>query len=161
MKIITFLSPQIALLVFLVMLFAYLIFLDTAGAFRQKFLQFGPSPDTKFLNMTLDTWGKVITVYVISFFSALSLSYYQNFAGIFVSGVLLNPAYKDKINQSRLWSTILVSVDPIITAIIGILNVLVALTLQLQFIIWQIVGNLILTIPMNIFIMSKHKFTSA
>lgn len=156
-----FLSPQIALLVFVAALFVYLIFLDKEGAFQKKFLQFGPAPDAKFLNMTLNTWGKVISVYVIAFFSAASLSYYQNVASSFVTGVLLNPAYKGKVYQSEFWSKVLVVVDPMITAVMGIINILVALTLQLQFIIWQILGNLVITIPNNLYIISKRNFISS
>lgn len=160
MKSTQLLTPQIALLIFVTALFIYLIFLDREGAFQKKFLQFGPAPDAKFLNMTLNTWEKVISVYVIAFFSAASLSYYQNYASSFVNQVLINPAYKGKINQSEFWSKVLVTIDPIITAIMGILNILVAMTVQLQFIIWQILGNLIITIPTNLSIISKRTFTS-
>jgi hypothetical protein len=160
MKSLQLLKPQIALLVFVVALFIYLIFLDKEGVFQQKFLQFGPDPDAKFLNMKLNTWNKVISVYVIAFFSAASLSYYQNFASAFVNQVLINPAYKGKIHQSEFWSKILVAVDPLITAVMGILNILVAMTLQLQFIIWQLIGNLVITIPNNLRILSSRQFTS-
>lgn len=160
MKSVELLRPQIALLIFVVVMFVYLIFLDREGVFQKKFLQFGPAPDAKFLNITLNTWSKVILVYFIAFFSSASLSYYQNYASSFVNQVLIHPAYKGKINQSEMWSKILVIIDPIITSLMGILNILVTMTLQLQFIMWQIIGSLIVTIPTNLSILSKRRFIS-
>jgi len=139
----------------------YLIFLDKEGAFQEKFLRFGPAPDSKFLNITLDKWSKVITIYFIAFFSARSRSYYQNIDSSFVNGVLLNPAYKDTVKQSRFLSSILVIVDPIITASMGVLSILVTLTQQLQFIFFQILGTLVVTIPSNLYNLSFKKFSSA
>lgn len=160
LKDIPFLKPQVALAIFVIIIILYLIFLDKEGAFQAKFLRFGPSSDSKFLNITLDKWSKVITIYFVAFFSALSLSYYQNIASSFVTGVLLNPAYKNTIQQSRLLSNILVTVDPIITAIMGIISILVTLTQQFQFIFFQILGTLIVTIPVNLYNLSFKKFVS-
>jgi len=161
LKNIPFLKPQVALAFFVTVMVLYLIFLDKEGAFQEKFLRFGPAPDSKFLNITLDKWSKVITIYFIAFFSALSLSYYQNIASSFVNGVLLNPAYKDTVKQSRFLSSILVIVDPIITASMGVLSILVTLTQQLQFIFFQILGTLVVTIPSNLYNLSFKKFASA
>lgn len=152
--------PQVALVVFIGLLCAYLIVLDKEGAFQKKFLNFGPSPDTSFLNIQLDSWSKVISVYLIAFFSALSLSYYQNIASSYVTGVLLNPAFKDTIRNSEMWSKIMVSVDPIINAIMTAVNFFVTLTMEFQFIIFQLVGTLIITIPSNLRTVSFKKFTS-
>jgi len=151
-------KPQFALIIFTVILIAYIIILDKEGAFQKKFLNFGPSPDTKFLNIHLNSWSQVISVYFIAFFSAFSLSYYQRFASSFVSGVLLNPAYKEPIKHSKTWSNVLGIVDPVINAIMSAINFFVTLTMEFQFIICQLLGTIAITIPANIYEISKKTF---
>jgi hypothetical protein len=154
------LRPQFALLFFIGALFVYIIVLDKEGAFQQKFLHFGPSPDTTFLNIKLTSWKQVISVYAIAFLSALSLSYYQNIASSFVSGVLNNPAYKDTIKHSRLSANILGIADPIVNALMTAINFFVTLTMEFQFIFFQLLGTVIVSIPSNLYNISQKKFTS-
>jgi hypothetical protein len=155
-----FFQPQVALIVFVAILVGYLIFLDKEDTFQKKFLRFGPSPDSKFLNINLDTWGKVIAVYIISFISALSTSYYKNITGSFVSGVLLNPAYNQRIDHSKWWARILVSVDPLITSIMSIIQIFVSLIMEFQYLLPQIIGGLLVTIPYNLINLSTKKFST-
>lgn len=161
MKFSDLLKPQFALLFFIVALLVYLIVLDSEGAFQKKFLNFGPSSDTKFFNIQLKTWPQVISVYVIAFFSALSLSYYQNIASFYLNNVLLNPAYKGKIHHSKYWSKILGVADPIINAIMVAINFFVTLTMEFQFIFFQLLGTISVSIPSNLYTISKKKFTLA
>jgi hypothetical protein len=159
MKFSALLRPQFALFIFIIALVIYIIILDKEGAFQKKFLNFGPSPDTKFFNIQLRSWSQVISVYIIAFFSALSLSYYQNIASYYLNKVLLNPAYKDPIRHSKFWSYILGIADPIVNAIITAINFFVTLTMEFQFIAFQLLGTIIISIPSNISEISKKKFT--
>lgn len=152
-------DPNIALVIFICIAIGYLIFLDKEGAFQKKFLHFGPSSDTKFLHFTIDTWGKVIAVYFIGFISALSVSYYTNVTGSYVTGVLLNPAYKDIIKRSEFWSKVIVAVDPIITWIMSTIQIFITLTMQLQFMIPQFFGHIIVAIPANLKSVSLKRFS--
>ncbi len=152
-------DPNIALIVFLIIAVGYLIFLDKEGVFQKKFLHFGPSPDTRFFHFTIDTWGKVIAVYLISFISAISVSYYTNITSSYVSGVLLNPAYKDTIKRSEFWSKVIVVLDPIITWIMTSLQFFITLTMQLQFMIPQFLGHILIAIPTNLKQLSLKKFS--
>jgi hypothetical protein len=161
MKFNDLLRPQFALLSFIVALLVYIIVLDKEGAFQKKFLHFGPSSDTKFFNIQLKTWPQVISVYIIAFFSALSLSYYQNIASFYLNNVLLNPAYKKTINHSKFWSKILGIADPIINAVMAAINFFVTLTMEFQFIFFQLLGTISISIPSNLFTISKKKFTLA
>jgi hypothetical protein len=156
---IQFFDPSIALIFFLLIAIGYLIFLDKEGVFQKKFLSFGPSSDTKFLHFTIDTWGKVIAVYFIGFISSLSTSYYTNVTGAYVNGVLLNPAYKDIIRRSEFWSKIIVVVDPIISWIMTSLQFFITLTMQLQFMIPQFIGHIIIAIPSNLRNISIKRFS--
>lgn len=159
MKFETLLRPQFALLFFIGTLLIYIIVLDKEGAFQKKFLNFGPSSDTKFFNIKLTTWPQVISVYIIAFLSALSLSYYTNIVSYYINNILLNPAYKDKIKHSRFWSNIIGIADPVINAIMSAINFFVTLTMEFQFIFFQLIGTIVVSIPSNLLIISKKKFT--
>jgi hypothetical protein len=159
MKFETLLRPQFALFIFIIALIIYLVVLDKEGAFQKKFLHFGPSPDTRFFNIQLKTWPQVISVYVIAFLSALSLSYYQNIASYYVNKVLLNPAYKDPIKHSKYWSYVLGIADPLVNAIMAAINFFVTLTMEFQFIAFQLLGTIVVSIPSNLSEISKKKFT--
>lgn len=161
MKFSTLLRPQFALFIFIIALIIYLVVLDKEGAFQKKFLHFGPSSDTQFFNIKLRTWPQVISVYIIAFFSALSLSYYQNVASYYVNRVLLNPAYKDPINHSKYWSYVLGIADPLVNAIMAAINFFVTLTMEFQFIFFQLLGTTVVSIPLNISEISKKTFTLA
>ena len=160
MKFEALLRPQFALFIFIIALIIYIILLDKEGAFQKKFLNFGPSSDTQFFNIKLRTWPQVISVYIIAFLGALSLSYYQNVASSFVSGVLLNPAYKGTIQHSKTWSYTLGFFDPIITALMTAINFFVTLTMEFQFIFFQLLGTVAVSIPSNLYFISKKKFIS-
>jgi hypothetical protein len=153
------LEPRIAMIIFMLVIVGYLIFLDKENAFQNKFLHFGPSPDSKFLNISLDNWGKVISVYLIGFISAFSTSYYSNVTSSFVSGVLLNPAFKDKIEHSAYWGKILVVVDPIISWIMTSFQFFITLTMELQYMLPQFLGHIAVTIPTNLYNISFKKFS--
>jgi hypothetical protein len=159
MKFETLLRPQFALFIFIIALIIYLVVLDKEGAFQKKFLHFGPSPDTQFFNIQLKTWPQVISVYIIAFLSALSLSYYQNIASYYVNKVLLNPAYKDPIKHSKYWSYVLGIADPLVNAIMTAINFFVTLTMEFQFIAFQLLGTIVVSIPSNLSEISKKKFT--
>jgi hypothetical protein len=159
MKFETLLRPQFALFIFIVALIVYIVVLDKEGAFQKKFLRFGPSSDTKFFNIQLKTWPQVISVYIIAFLSALSLSYYQNIASYYVNKVLLNPAYKDPIKHSKYWSYVLGIADPLVNAIMAAINFFVTLTMEFQFIAFQLLGTIVVSIPSNLSEISKKKFT--
>lgn len=161
MKFETLLRPQFALFIFIIALIIYLTILDKEGAFQKKFLNFGPSPDTQFFNIKLRTWPQVISVYIIAFFSALSLSYYQNIASYYVNKVLLNPAYREPIKHSKYWSYVLGIADPLVNAIMAAINFFVTLTMEFQFIFFQLLGTVVISIPVNILEISKKTFTLA
>ena len=159
MKFKTLLRPQFALFIFIIALIIYLIILDKEGAFQKKFLRFGPSSDTQFFNIKLKSWPQVISVYIIAFFSAVSLSYYQNIASFYVNKILLNPAYKDPIKHSKYWSYVLGIADPLVNAIMTAINFFVTLTMEFQFIFFQLLGTIIISIPSNLSEISNKKFT--
>jgi hypothetical protein len=152
-------EPRFALIIFIAILVGYLIFLDKENAFQTKFLRFGPSPDTKFLNIKLDAWAKVIAVYFIALLSSLSSAYYSSVTSSYISGVLLNPAYKDKIQQSKFWSKVLVAIDPIMSWVMQLFQLFATLTLELQYMLPQLLGHLAIFIPANLYTLETKRFS--
>ena len=147
-----FFNIKTAFIIFVVFIIIYMVTLDEEDAFKQKFLNFGPSKDTKFLNMTLDTWPKVISVYCIGFFSSLLTAYYQTVSNDFIHSYVWNPAYTKKIQVSKIWTQMIVSIEPLLYWILSTLNFFVNLTLEIQYLIPKFLGNVPIQIGMAIII---------
>ena len=153
-----FFNPKTAFLIFLIFIIVYLILLDVEGAFQKKFLNFGPSEDTEFLNMKIDTWEKVILIYLIGFFSSLLTSYYETVSFDFIHSYIWNPAYKEKINISKSWTTAIVAIEPILYWILNILNFFITLTMELQYIIPKFLGDIVINIPYGIYKVNQKEY---
>ena len=155
-----FLNPKIAFIIFLTFIIIYLVLLDEEGAFQKKFLNFGPSKETKFLNMTLDTWPKVISVYLIGFFSTLLTSYYNTVSYDFIHSFIWNPAYNKPIKISKKWTQLIVSTEQVLYWILSTLNFFVTLTMELQYIIPKFLGDIIVNVPYGLYKVEQKKFIS-
>jgi len=140
-------KPKISFLIFLFFLIGYLILLDEEGAFKNNFLKFGPDPNTKFLGMAMNTWEKVILVYFISFFSSLLQTYSSTAMFNFIYLKLWNPAYKKKINLTKTWAQLIASVEPLLTWVLAIIQFFCSMTMQLQYLIPQFLGQALTSIP--------------
>ena len=147
-----------AYFVLIVSLILYLILLDEEGAFTKKFMHFGPSDDAEFINMKINTWPKVITVYVIGFVTSLLIYYYNAVADNYIHQYLWNPAYKDVIPMTKGWVTLITIVDQLIFPILAVLQFFVNMTVRMQFIIPNILGRLVIGIPNVLYMISKKKF---
>ena len=154
----TFFEPRIAFGIFVVFIIIYLILLDVEGAFSENFLKFGPDKNTKFLGMKMDTWTKVILVYVVSFFSSILTSYYGTVMWDFIHSKVWNPAYKEKIGISKLWTTIIVVIDPLLYWVLTIIDFFITLTMRLQFLIPQFIGTSLIDIPYALMKINENKF---
>jgi len=153
-------EPRIALVVFVVFMIGYLILLDVEGTFAGNFLTFGPDDDTTFLNMKIDTWEKVIIIYVLGFVTAFLTSYYQTVMFDFIHSKIFNPAFKDAIDIPKKWVQAIVSLDPILYWILTVIQFFINLTMRLQFILPQLVGTAIIDIAYGHKKVNENKFTS-
>jgi len=153
-----FFEPKMAFLIFTVFVFVYLVSLDEEGAFQKKFLNFGPSKDTKFFNMTLDSWDKVILVYVIGFCSSLLTSFYGTVSNDFIHQYIWNPAYTKTIQVSKLWTSLIVTIEPLLFWILGILNFFINLIMELQYIIPKFLGAIMIDIPYSLYKVNQKKY---
>jgi len=152
-------NPVIAFSIFVGFIVLYLVFLDVEGAFTQGFLEFGPSKEAKFLNMKLDTWEKVILVYIIGFVSSLLTSYYNTTMFDFIHSKIWNPAYKEKIEMSKTLAYLIVSLEPLLFWILNILQLFINFTMKLQFILPQFLGAVIVDVPYAMMKVGENKFT--
>ena len=155
-----FFNVKIAFYVFIIFIIIYLVLLTEEGAFKDKFLNFGPSNHTKFLGLTLDTWDKVIMVYIIGFMSTFLTAYYNTVSHNFIHGYIWNPAYTKKIQMSKTMTKIIVGVEPILQWILSIINFFINLTMELQFIIPKLLGEIAIQIPYAFYKISQKKFIS-
>ena len=140
-------KPKVSFYIFLISLVVYLILLDDEGAFKNNFLKFGPDPNTKFLGMAMNTWEKVVLVYFISFFSSLLQTYSSTAMFNFIYLKIWNPSYKKKINLSKTWAQIITSAEPLLSWVLGVLQFFVSMTMQLQYLIPQFLGQALTSIP--------------
>ena len=134
-----------------------MVFLDAEGAFTNNFLKFGPDDNTKFLHMKVNTWTKVILIYIVSFFGSILTRYYNTVMWDFIHSKVWNPAYK--INgYIKKWTSVIITVDPLLWWILHIINFFITLTMRLQFLIPQFIGGMVVSIPYALMKISEKKF---
>jgi len=155
-------NPTTALITFTSWILIFIILLGFMGAFSGRFLHFGPSTDPEtqanFLGNAIDSWEMVILLYILGFFSAVFSTYYH---GVF--GAWLTNTVKDRkqkyLGINKKIAYILITLDPIVSSINRILELFVTLTLQLQFLIPQLLGDIIATVlTSRSYLSEKTKF---
>jgi hypothetical protein len=156
-----FFEPRMALFIFILFLIMAMVFLDKEGSF-ENFFVFGPSKDPEkqatFMHMKIDTWHKVILLYVICFMLSIMRTYYQTVMRDFIHSYAWNRAIK-KIDYSKKWTYIICSLEPIIFFILSIIEFFVLFTRQFQFLFIQFFGDFIIDIPYTFYRLSFKKFT--
>jgi hypothetical protein len=142
-------NPKTALTTFTGWIFIFIILLGFMGAFSGRFLHFGPSTDpatqANFLGNPIDSWEMVILLYILGFFSAIFSTYYHSVFGAWLTNSIKDRKQKN-VGMNKKLAYILITLDPIVSSINRILELFVTLTLQLQFLIPQLLGDVIATI---------------
>lgn len=150
-------EPRVAFVLFTLFMIGYLVFLDEEGAFS-GFFEIGPSENTKFLNMTMNTWPKVIIVYIIGFTTAVLQNYYSTVMFDFIHSKLWNPAYHKTIDISRGWASLIVTVEPLMYWLLNIIQFFTVLTMKFQFLVPQLLGQMVIGVPYGLFKISQKSF---
>jgi len=157
--------PRTALFIMLFFLIGYLILANFEGAFKGKFLRFGPdtdSPDgqiTNFMGIKLDNWKNVITVYFIMFLVTILSTYYGNVVGQNIHMYVWNTAV-DLVPFPKFWTYLIYIIDPFISVLLKILNFYAVATFELQYIIPKFFGEYITNLPYVISMLKRKKFLS-
>jgi hypothetical protein len=141
-------SPKTILLFSAIYLTGYISFIGADGGFTSQFLQFGPG-STSFIGIALDTWPKVILMYFVSFLSSLMNTYYLYAMTNNLHSYIWNRAVPE-VPFSRRWTYIVILAEPFIMQILSITQFFTNLTMQLQFILPQFLGSIIIEIPFTI-----------
>ncbi len=153
-------KPTIALTTFTTWVLIFVFILGFMGAFSKKFMHFGPSTDpetaAEFLGTHIDTWPKVIALYVLGFLSSIMSSYYGTVFGAWTMNTVRDHKTKT-VNMNKKVAYTLITLDPIISNVNSILELFLTLTLQLQFLIPQILGDIIASILVSRSFLSKKK----
>jgi hypothetical protein len=154
-------KPSVAFIIMILFLTGYLVFISLEGGFSKKFLHFGPGKDaetqTQFLGMKLDSWTKVILLYIISFFAAMVQAYYGSVMSLGIHSYLWNVTVTE-MPHSKFWTYVIIVTEPIIYQILYIINLFVNLTLQLQFILPGLLGGYLASLPFDLKRLSTKTF---
>lgn len=157
-----FLRPTTALMIFTFFIFVYLMYLDKTGAFTQKFLHFGPGTNeqntAKFIGMPMDTWHKVIMLYILGFFISFIKTYYDSVVNDEVYQYIFNKALSE-IPLKRIDTYLIVLMDPLLKGVLDIIQIFTIFAGQLQFLLPQLVGQYIARIPFVFNILGEKEFS--
>lgn len=156
-----FFEPRIALFIFVMFLIATMVFLDKEGSF-ENFFTFGPGKDPEkqatFMHMKIDSWHKVLLLYVICFMLSIMRTYYQTVMSDFIHSYAWNRAIK-KIDYSKKWTYFICMFEPLIYFTLGIIEFFILFTRQFQYLFIQFFGAMIIDIPYTMYRLSSKKFT--
>jgi hypothetical protein len=155
-------KPQIALFIIIAFLGIYIFLTEESSNFHKNFLLFGPKKNdedkyAKFAGIELNTWKKIIIVYFMIFFASVFQAYYKN---VIHHGVDKYVYYSDlsEIPLSKLWTYIILLINPFIDTLLYLIKFFATATFQLQFIIPQFIGSYIVNLPYIIHILKDKKF---
>ena len=156
-------SPKTILIISAVYLSTYITFIGIEGGFSSQFLHFGPGTDAKntttFIGIVLDTWQKVILMYFVSFLSSVMNTYYMYAMTNNLHSYIWNRAVP-KVPFNKKWTYVVILAEPLIMQILNITEFFTNLTMQLQFIIPQFIGSLIIEIPFTIQRLREKEYES-
>ena len=141
-------SPKTILGISGIYLTSYMIFIGQKGGFTSTFLHFGPG-DAMFIGIKLDSWQRVILMYAVSFLSSVMNTYYLYAMTNNLHSYIWNRAVP-KVPFSKRWTYIVILAEPFIMQVLAITQFFTNLTMQLQFIIPQFIGSMIIEIPFTI-----------
>ena len=152
-------SPVWSTIIFVLVITILFALLDEENAFK-NFLHFGPSKDIKFLTFTMNTWPKVILLYLISFIVAILRDYFNliNTKG-FITSTLLNKKVTE-VELSRKESEFVIYLYPICIWALNIIVFFVTLTRTLQFLLPYLLGSLTINYPYLFSALDKKKIKS-
>jgi len=156
-------NPYIVVILFIVFLIAYFVYLDIEGSFANGFLHFGPGIDnsttSQFMGVTINTWSKVLTLYVICFVTGFLSTHYDNVVSTSLINRLMDPNVSH-IPYSQAGTYAVVLIDPLIMHSLKVIEFLATLTLQFQFILPLVIGSYIGGLPTVIGLLSSKTYTS-
>lgn len=132
-----------------------LIFFLTDGfieGFKKDFFTFGPTHDkdgkpVTFMGIELNSWKNVIITYIILFFTTIMSKYYDISSNKIKLIIYNSSSLGQLIPLSKKWTHILIATEPLIYYLIYIIRFYATATLQIQYILPQLIGTYFINIP--------------
>lgn len=156
-------SPYIAVILFIIFLIGFFVYLDEEGSFENGFLHFGPGDSrvntTQFMGVQLDSWYKVLTLYVICFTVGFMTSYYDNTVSRTLFKTILDES-KEIVPYSMAGAYSVTLIDPFIVHSLKIIEFLATLTLQFQFILPLFLGEYLADLPSQLTLLGMKQYQS-
>lgn len=156
-------SPYIAVILFIIFLIGFFVYLDEEGSFENGFLHFGPGDSrvntTQFMGVQLDSWYKVLTLYVICFTVGFMTSYYDNTVSRTLFKTILDES-KAIVPYSMAGAYSVTLIDPFIVHSLKIIEFLATLTLQFQFILPLFLGEYLADLPSQLTLLGMKQYQS-
>ena len=137
-----------SLLFFFLLTVAFCIAVAVEGDLG-AFLSFGPNPKALFMHKPLDSWPKVIFMYILAFAVGVGLAYYTFVVERKLDVYVWNPAWyeRHKIPLSKPAAYFTVLSQPVVTAIAALITFFLSQTQQLQFILPHLFGSMLVVYP--------------
>jgi phage-related protein len=99
-------------------------------------------------------------VYAVGFISSLLQGYYSTVMYDFIHSKLWNPAYRERIPVSKRWAQIIVTVEPLLDWMLDVVQFFVTMTMRFQFILPQLLGQVLVDLPYGLMKIDENRFTS-
>jgi hypothetical protein len=155
-------NPIILLSIIILFCIGYFIYTSLAGDIKTNFFLFGPLKDENnkylsFISFILDSWTKVIMVYILILFSSLFHNYYitimnQNFFSFLTDKNII------QMPHSKIITYTITLIDPFIKTLLYIIEFYATLTFQFQFILPQFIGSYLSTLPFTLNLLKQKTF---
>ena len=156
-------SPYIAVILFIIFLIGFFVYLDEEGSFENGFLHFGPGDSrvntTQFMGVQLDSWYKVLTLYMVCFTVGFMTSYYDNTVSRTLFKTILDES-KAIVPYSMAGAYSVTLIDPFIVHSLKIIEFLATLTLQFQFILPLFLGEYLADLPSQLTLLGMKQYQS-
>lgn len=161
-----FFDIRVSWTLMIIFLISFLIYLGTQGAFKDKkgkdgedaFFHFGTDDNTKFFNMTLDSWDKVGLVYFFCFIISWMSQYYEAIMDFTIYSTVWNPAYKDPMPISKPLTYLFLLSDTFIWWLQKIIVFYVMSIKQFQFLIPTLLGKILAKWPYAMIRINEKKY---
>ena len=142
-------NPLIIISIVIVFFIAFMVYLETSRELTSKFWSFGPVLNDKgeyfqYMTFRLDSWTKVIYVYVIIFLTAIVNTLYSRFYKTKFKSHLES---KDYSIMSRIVTFMVLGINPLVDIVSYIVNFFAVACFQFQYLLPLFLGEYLVEIP--------------
>ena len=155
-------NPRTAIIILILFFIAFFLSEGLTTGFKDNFITFGPAKDThgqptKFMGISVDSWTKVIIIYIITFMSSLLSTYYNLNAFGNIRAYVWNPSVTH-VPYSKFWTYTLLILNPVIQTILTVIQFFATATFQVQYIIPQLLASMLINTPYTLKWLSGKTF---